>query len=108
MANVGEPYTSGRWAVKPGQERAFIDRWTEFTQWSLESAPGAKHFALIQDANEPSRFLSFGGWADGEAVERWRSAPDFSERLGRCRELCDEFEARDYTLASEVGLAPDE
>ena len=103
MANVGQPYTSGRWKVKPGQEQAFVERWTEFTQWSLENSDGAEHFALIQDSNDPSRFLSFGAWAGNEAVEGWRTAPDFSERLGRCRELCDEFEARDYTLAAAVG-----
>lgn len=108
MAKVGQPYTSGRWEVKAGEEQAFIERWTEFTQWSLENAAGARDFALIQDANDPSRFLSFGAWADSEAVETWRSSPDFRERLGRCRELCDEFEAHDYTLAAGIGLDLDE
>jgi heme-degrading monooxygenase HmoA len=58
---------------------------------------------LIQDSNDPRRFLSFGAWADGESVQTWRSSPEFSERLGKCRELCEEFEAHDFGLVSEVG-----
>src|SRR5215211_2427404 len=28
MAKIGQPYTSGRWLVKAGNEEAFIERWS--------------------------------------------------------------------------------
>jgi heme-degrading monooxygenase HmoA len=98
----GQPYTSGRWLVQEGQQEEFIKRWTDFTQWSLDSVEGAQSFDLIQDSNDRNRFLSFGSWSDSQAVQAWRSSPEFSEKLGRCRELCEEFEARDFFLVSEL------
>ena len=99
MAN-GQPYTSGRWLVRSGEEEEFIRRWTDFTDWSLDSADGAESFALIQNVGDRRRFLSFGAWRDGASVEGWRGSEEFRQRLGRCRELCDEFEAQDYELVS--------
>src|ERR671931_568187 len=100
MARLGQPYTSGRWLVKEGEEDAFVAEWGAFTEWSLESAPQAESFVLIQDSNDSRRFLSFGAWADADSVTAWRETPEFRERLGRCRALCDEFEPHDYTLAA--------
>jgi heme-degrading monooxygenase HmoA len=100
MTKIGQPYTSGRWLVRAGSEEDFIERWTAFTQWSLNNAPGAESFILIQDTGDPRRFLSFGAWDDSEAVTAWRQKPEFSELLGECRELCEEFEPHDYRLAA--------
>ena len=81
MAQVGEPYQSGRWLVNPGSEDEFIERWTTFTQWSLENIPGARSYVLLWDDAEARRFLSFWGFREiggGEAVARearvWRAA----------------------------------
>jgi heme-degrading monooxygenase HmoA len=100
MAKVGQPYTSGRWLVKVGNEDAFIARWTAFTEWSLKNALGAESFVLIQDSGDTRRFLSFGAWDSPEAVTAWRQRPEFSELLGECRALCEEFEPHDYTLVA--------
>jgi heme-degrading monooxygenase HmoA len=102
MADVGQPYTSGRWLVREGRVDEFIRRWTAFTEWSRDAVAGAQHFALIQDSNEPRRFLSFGAWDASESVQAWRGSPEFAQQLGACRELCDEFEAHDFALVSEV------
>lgn len=103
MAKIGQPYTSGRWLVKVGNEEDFIERWTAFTEWSLKNAPGAESFVLIQDSGDPRRFLSFGAWDDPEAVMAWRQRPEFRELLGECRVLCEEFEPHDYTLVATPG-----
>ncbi len=100
MAEKNQPYTSGRWLVKAGSEDAFIERWTAFTRWSLENAPGAESFVLVRDSADPRRFLSLGTWESQEAVTQWRQRPEFGELLGECRELCEEFEPHDYTLAA--------
>jgi quinol monooxygenase YgiN len=96
-------FTSGNWLVRSGSEDEFIQRWTALTEWSLNEAAGAHFFYLIQDAGDPRHFLSFGALDDSESVRAWRQQPRFSELLGACRELCDEFEAHDYTLASTPG-----
>jgi heme-degrading monooxygenase HmoA len=89
MATVGQPYSSGSWVVKEGNDAEFVARWTLFTTWSKENAPGAESFYLIQDAQDPRRYMSFGGWSDAEAVSAWRARPEFQQLLGACRELCD-------------------
>jgi heme-degrading monooxygenase HmoA len=100
VAQIGQPYASGRWLVKAGSEDDFIERWTTFTQWSLDNAPGAESFVLIRDTAEPRRFLSLGAWENQEAVTQWRERPEFSELRDACRELCEEFEPHDYTVAA--------
>lgn len=103
MVRMGQPYTAGQWLVKSGSEAEFIKQWTAFTQWSLENAAGAEGFSLIQDTEDSRRFLSFGAWKDAGSVQGWRQSPEFGELLGRCRALCDEFEAHDYSLVSAPG-----
>jgi len=102
VATVGQPFTSGDWVAKEGQEEALIARWTEFVEWSVETlgADATESPILIRDSADPRHFISFGGWRDAETVQSWRQHPEFQERLGRCRELCDEFVAGDYTVAS--------
>ena len=55
---------------------------------------------LIQDSAEPRRLVSFGAWDNPEALRQWRQSPEFSELLGECRALCEEFEPHDYTLVA--------
>jgi heme-degrading monooxygenase HmoA len=100
MAQKGQPFTSGNWLVRAGHEDEFVERWTALTEWSLKEAKGAQFFYLIQDSRDRRHFLSFGAWDDSDSVRAWRGRPEFSELLGACRALCDEFEAHDYTLAS--------
>jgi heme-degrading monooxygenase HmoA len=103
MATLGQPFTSGNWLVQAGKEQEFVNRWSALTLWSLQDAQGAQFFYLIQDSGDPRHFLSFGAWDNPDSVRAWRGQPKFSELLGACRELCDEFEAHDYTLASAPG-----
>lgn len=102
MANIGEPFTSGNWIVKEGREDEFIVRWTEFVEWSIQTmgSDAADPPVLIRETTNPRRFISFGGWSNAEAVQRWRQHPDFADRLGRARELCDEFAAGDFIVAA--------
>ena len=100
MAQIGQPYSSGYWLVKEGSEEDFVSRWTAFVEWSLENAPGLVTGILIQDSDNPRRFLSLGAWDTAEAMQAWRQMPEFQELFDACRELCDEVQVRSYTLAS--------
>jgi heme-degrading monooxygenase HmoA len=103
---VADKYVSGDWRVSAGSEEEFVARWLAFTGWSLENASGARSFVLIRDMEQPQHFLSFGTWADLESVRAWRATTEFARLLGRCRELCDEFHAGDYSLAASPTRAP--
>jgi heme-degrading monooxygenase HmoA len=106
VAVQGDQYVSGDWRVRAGSEEEFVARWLAFTGWSLENASGAQSFILVQDLQEPRHFVSFGIWADLESVRAWRDTPEFAQLLGRCRELCEEFRAGDYSLAASPTPAP--
>jgi heme-degrading monooxygenase HmoA len=103
VPRIDQPYTSGDWVVQAGDEDAFVAAWAAFAEWSLKNAPGAESVVLIRDSNDPRHFISFGAWTDRESVTAWRERPEFGELLGRCRALCERFEARDYTVAAAPG-----
>jgi quinol monooxygenase YgiN len=100
MEKAGQSYSSGEWSVRAGSEDEFINRWTTFTEWSLNNAAGAKSFVLVRSTEEPRKFLSLGAWENQEAQEAWRGMPRMQELLGECRQLCEEFEFHPYTLAA--------
>src|SRR5207244_4405517 len=56
MDKRGQPYSAGDWTVKEGKEAEFIERWSSFTKWSAENAPGAESFLLIQALDNPRHF----------------------------------------------------
>jgi hypothetical protein len=61
-------YTLGRWVAKAGQEAAFIQAWREFGAFflSLPEPPGPG--TLVQSADNPGLFYSFGRWPSADAV----------------------------------------
>ena len=97
---MGDQYVSGDWTVRSGSEDEFIERWLEFTGWSLANQPGAEQFVLIRSLDDPRHFVSFGRWADHEAVRAWKGSQEFADRFARCRELCDAFGGGDYAVAA--------
>jgi heme-degrading monooxygenase HmoA len=96
------PYTSTTWIVRPGQEDQFVERWTEFAEWS--SAQGLSAAALLlRDVDEPNRFVSFGPWESDDSIRLWRALPGFQERVVRLREVIEHFEPRTLQLVRERG-----
>jgi quinol monooxygenase YgiN len=104
-ASMGKPYSSGVWIAKPGRESEFVAAWREFAEWSLATIDGAGWAKLLQDRARSNRFVSFGPWANVEAIEAWRSHPGFAERVGRIRELIDSLEPSTLEAVVEVGEA---
>lgn len=100
MEKTGQSYSAGEWLVRAGSEEDFVERWTTFTQWSLNGAPGAVSFVLVRSTEDPRKFLSLGAWENQEAQDAWRAMPQMQELLSKCRELCDEFVFHPYTLAA--------
>jgi heme-degrading monooxygenase HmoA len=100
LEKKGQSYSSGEWSVRAGSEEEFIERWNTFIEWSLDNAPGAVSFVLVRSTEESRKFLSLGAWESQEAQDAWRAMPRMQELLGKCRELCEEFEFHPYILAA--------
>jgi heme-degrading monooxygenase HmoA len=101
---ASDSFASGTWFVREGREDEFVARWTEFAQWTRDNAEGFREANLLRSAKDPRRFLSVAHWDDDSAQARWRSLPGFLEKLGACRELCDDAQTgRFWRVASVAG-----
>jgi heme-degrading monooxygenase HmoA len=99
MTGLSGLYTCGTWIVKPGREQTFIQAWQDFADWTSRTQAGAGIGTLLQSADDPASFLSFGPWEDAEAIADWRSQPKFKEFIARARLLCVEFHPQTMRLA---------
>jgi heme-degrading monooxygenase HmoA len=99
-----EIFTLGIWRVKPGKETEFISEWTAFARLSGKDFAGSGKAWLLQDENDPLKFISFGPWEDHAAIEKWRNSDDFRSFVMRVRELCEQFQPNTMkAVANSVG-----
>jgi heme-degrading monooxygenase HmoA len=95
-------YASGNWVVTEGREEDFVRRWAEFLQWTRAAFDDFGSAHLIRDEEAPRHYVSFATWKSIERLREWRSRPEFAERFGACRALCDDFRGSSFTLAVVV------
>ena len=96
-------FTAGIWIVKEGHEAAFVDAWRDLAEWTSQEMPGTTWAKLLQDADNPRRFQSFGPWDSAHAIEAWRTSEGFQQRIGRIRDLLESFEAHTMDAVAEIG-----
>jgi heme-degrading monooxygenase HmoA len=95
-------WASGRWQVKDGMVDEFVQRWTEWLQWTSETVPGFRWARLLRSQDDPLRFTSFSEW-DGDASRKaWGTTEGFEEKFSAARSLCDEFVGGDFNEVSSV------
>jgi heme-degrading monooxygenase HmoA len=82
--------TTGTWIVASAKQAAFVRAWASFAEWA-SSRPGAGMLRLGVDTGDPTRYVSFGEWADTASVRAWKSAPDFRERIAYVLQHVTEF-----------------
>lgn len=102
MGATHQPFSSGDWMVTGGKEEEFVARWVDFLKWTKDHMSGFGSASLVCDAENPSHFISFAEWDSRQSLTAWRSSPDFREKLGACRALCDSFRGGDYLLAVSI------
>lgn len=90
MTHHEQPYTVGLWTVKTGMEKEFLKRWQRFAEWSIEGQQGAIEATMVNDLDNPQRFVSFGQWQSVKHIEAWRDNPERERRLAGLEELCEE------------------
>ena len=101
-----QPYTFGVWIVKPGREHDFVAGWRELAEWTAATSPGAQICRLMQDEDQPLRFISIGSWDDKDAIASSRSQLGFQERIAKLREMLETFTPATLELRAEVAAAP--
>jgi heme-degrading monooxygenase HmoA len=101
MEDMGRPYTSGVWTVKPGREEDFVARWGELAEWASTEFPSAGQPTLLRDMDEPRRFVSFGAWNDMEQIDAFRQHAEFARNVARIREALDDFSPFTYEAVIE-------
>jgi len=103
---MSDVYTNGNWQPNPGSEQAFVEAWKEFATWASDM-PGAGRLTLVRDLTHPERFVSFGRWADIEAVHAWKGSPEFRERMAHVLQHVAEFKPSELEViaTAEQGAA---
>jgi len=96
-----ETYTNGTWLVKPGEDDAFVQAWTEFVTWA-SGYDGSSTFHLVRDVDQPARYMSFAPWESFEAQNAWKISPEFRERIMRVRAHCEDFQPAVFELVTSV------
>ncbi len=88
---MGVFFTSGEWFVKPGHEEQFFAAWTA-SKSPVPPLQGVRtRPRLLRDLRTTSRFVSFAEFESLEAIEEFRSRPDFDELVGAMREHLDDL-----------------
>ena len=98
---MSEVYSSGAWTAKDGEGESFVEAWTEFARW-LSTMPGAGTAHLTRDLSEPRRYLSFAPWESAEAMQAWKSDPEFRQRMAAVQQHVTEFTPSELELVAEV------
>jgi heme-degrading monooxygenase HmoA len=98
-------YTSGDWRVKDGHEAAFR---VAFAASGVDDIdPPIDGLAvrprLLRDLTDPQRFLSFAIWDSREAIEKFRSRPDFKAMIDAMRPHLDDMHIStlEYVLGAD-------
>jgi heme-degrading monooxygenase HmoA len=98
---MSEVYSSGKWKAKEGEGEQFVAAWTEFAEW-LHTQPGAGTARLVRDRSETDIYLSFAPWESLEAMQAWKSSPEFRERMAKVQEHVAEFTPQEMDLVARV------
>jgi heme-degrading monooxygenase HmoA len=98
----GDSYASGTWVVKPGNEDQFVARWVEFLEWTRDNAHGFQGATLIREQDDTRHFVSFARWEHDDAQQEWRALPGFAEKIGACRELCEDMRGATFSEVASV------
>jgi heme-degrading monooxygenase HmoA len=99
---VSEVFTTGSWRPFEGQEEEFLSAWRDFAGWA-STLPGAGTATLARDLRDPARFVSFMGWETIEAVQAWKSSPEFKPRMSVVQQHIDEFAPTELEVVASIG-----
>jgi hypothetical protein len=92
MKTIGQPFRLGMWTVKQPNIPEFIAMWQKSADWISQHLPDEGEGILLQDTEQPNRFISFASSTDIEKAQEVMSRTDYEELFSRVRALCDEVQ----------------
>lgn len=96
-------YTHGRWTVRAGREDEFVALWRGLAEWAATDLSDAAWAVLSRDRDHPNQFVSFGPWPTLEAIDDFRSRPEFAAALAAMRPLLEGVETATLEVVVAVG-----
>jgi hypothetical protein len=91
MKTVGQPLRLGMWTVKRGNIQEFIKTWQLSADWISQNIPEDGEGVLLQDVENPNKFISFAFSTDLEKAQEVLSRTEYQELFSRVRALCDDI-----------------
>jgi quinol monooxygenase YgiN len=91
MDDKNQRFSVGIWLVKSGREDDFVAAWGDFAKQVFNQNLGAGEVYLLQDIQQPRRFISSGSWDSIQEIGAWRQLPEFKQFFVKAKELCDEI-----------------
>ena len=94
MKKVGTFYRLGEWTVKPGKIQEFIEAWQAGADWITQNLPDDGEGILLQDVDNPNKFVSLAFSLFPEKAQEVLSHPEFQELMSITRTFCDNVQPR--------------
>jgi hypothetical protein len=77
--NIGQRYRLGIWTVKADKVAEFIEAWQSSTDWIVQNLAEDGDAVLLQDTEDPGKFVSFAFSANLDKAEEVMSRAEFQE-----------------------------
>lgn len=108
MKRLGTLYRLGEWTVKPGKIPEFIEAWQAGADWIALNLSDDGEGILLQDTENPNKFISLAFSVDPEKTQEVISRPEFQEFMSKTRSLCDEAQPHRMRAVGYSSLNKDE
>ncbi|MCI0607694.1 MAG: antibiotic biosynthesis monooxygenase [Anaerolineae bacterium] len=92
MKKLGKLYRLGEWTVKPDKIPQFIEAWQAGVDWIAQNLPDGGEGILLQDKENPNKFISLAFSSNPEKTQEAMSRPEFQELMSRTRSLCEDVQ----------------
>jgi hypothetical protein len=102
VEEIGQRFRLGIWSVKPEKRAKFIEAWQTSTDWLSQRLPNERGAVLLEDTNDPDRFISFAPITDPEGANELMSGSEFQELWARVLHYCDDVKPHSMRVVGSV------
>jgi heme-degrading monooxygenase HmoA len=92
------------WLIKAGREAEFIAAWQDFATWTSDIKVGALGGTLVQDSEDPRKFICFWPFDSEEGIRQWRAEPKFRSFMMRMRAYCESCQPSTGRTVGQVAV----
>jgi len=96
MQALGQTFRLGIWSVKPENAVEFKQAWRISADWLAHNLDQEADAFLLEDTEDPSKFISFAPVSDPDEVEEVMSGDEFQHLWSDVMQLCNDV--RPHTL----------